>query len=733
MSKQPNMYFLKILLFGVIIGSLPVITIGIFSYFKASHTIQINANHSKQQNLFGIQNSVEQVLKTTDHSLTYFVNSALLIDTLTEPLTVTQFKQYNQIRKELTHLQTFDTGISDIILLSQDKGWFIDNVGLYRLDQIKDADRFTRYLDLPFDSVWMVDSPINNSAASDNCQSNIQLIKKLPINSMNKKGLAITQIPVCYLGKMFSYDVANESVMIVDQNQQIFLEANPTLLKDVDVKLSVLDPISDLVPSSGQFQINNHSTEFTVTYQKSDYNGWIYLSFISIKELTKESRAIGWFTAVICIVLLLAALITAWIVTKRIYNPIKKLFHFSSELEGQLQTQTGQLKILFMFKLFQGGLGSKEISEKLQSLGFTDSYEQLSVITIQIDTLEGTRYDDNDLDLLLFAINNIIEELIAEHRRLTPVVIDQSQTTILLNNAADPDKLKEDIYLLAQDIQLTIFKYLHVDVSIGISLPFLDLSTTQQAYQESIEALKNRIRLGDKAIIYYQELPQGGYPIHTFFPSKVQNELSDAIKLADREEVDKLLALFYLNLSNNHMGPKEYEIWTTRLLIDFIQLTHSLGIQYLPFTDNQSVFERMFKLRTTKEIKVWLRQSVIEPIIVAIEERTLSQYKNISEQIIMIIQEDFDKEISLDSIAARMHYNPNYLSSVFRKEVGIPFSEYLAVHRHSKAIRYLVETTMSIKEISEKLQYNNSQNFIRSFRKIEGITPGKYRQDRQTG
>ncbi|WP_411809904.1 AraC family transcriptional regulator, partial [Bacillus licheniformis] len=34
----------------------------------------------------------------------------------------------------------------------------------------------------------------------------------------------------------------------------------------------------------------------------------------------------------------------------------------------------------------------------------------------------------------------------------------------------------------------------------------------------------------------------------------------------------------------------------------------------------------------------------------------------------------------------------------------------------------------SVKEISETLKYKNPQNFIRSFKKLEGLTPGKSRE-----
>jgi len=51
----------------------------------------------------------------------------------------------------------------------------------------------------------------------------------------------------------------------------------------------------------------------------------------------------------------------------------------------------------------------------------------------------------------------------------------------------------------------------------------------------------------------------------------------------------------------------------------------------------------------------------------------------------------------------------------------------LLQYRLQKAKEWLTTTDKSVKEIAKLLQYNNSQNFIRSFRKIEGITPGKYR------
>ncbi|WP_313731559.1 helix-turn-helix transcriptional regulator [Cohnella nanjingensis] len=69
---------------------------------------------------------------------------------------------------------------------------------------------------------------------------------------------------------------------------------------------------------------------------------------------------------------------------------------------------------------------------------------------------------------------------------------------------------------------------------------------------------------------------------------------------------------------------------------------------------------------------------------------------------------------------------------LFRKETNCSFSEYLAAYRFKMAKKWLAETEMPVKDIAVRLQYNNSQNFIRSFRKQEGMTSGQYREARGT-
>lgn len=119
---------------------------------------------------------------------------------------------------------------------------------------------------------------------------------------------------------------------------------------------------------------------------------------------------------------------------------------------------------------------------------------------------------------------------------------------------------------------------------------------------------------------------------------------------------------------------------------------------------------------------------MIRPLMDYIEKSRETLYTRISDQMLAIIDQEYDSPLSLESCAARLNYHPEYISRVFRKETGFVFSDYLSRHRLQIAKKFLIETSMSITEISEKMKYNNPQNFIRYFRKLEGITPKQYRE-----
>ena len=96
------------------------------------------------------------------------------------------------------------------------------------------------------------------------------------------------------------------------------------------------------------------------------------------------------------------------------------------------------------------------------------------------------------------------------------------------------------------------------------------------------------------------------------------------------------------------------------------------------------------------------------------------------------IEQDYmTEDISLNSVAAEVCMSPSYFSSVFSKEMGKTFIEYLTEVRMEKAKQYLDCSSMKTSEISYKVGYKDPHYFSYIFKKTQGCTPKEYRAARK--
>lgn len=104
------------------------------------------------------------------------------------------------------------------------------------------------------------------------------------------------------------------------------------------------------------------------------------------------------------------------------------------------------------------------------------------------------------------------------------------------------------------------------------------------------------------------------------------------------------------------------------------------------------------------------------------EERTISG-------ITRYLQEHLSEEISLSVLAKEFHLNPQYISQLFKNEIGVGFLVYLTNIRLERAKKLLVSTALSVAEVAQQCGYSDYRVFTKVFKKTEGITPSQFRRD----
>lgn len=84
--------------------------------------------------------------------------------------------------------------------------------------------------------------------------------------------------------------------------------------------------------------------------------------------------------------------------------------------------------------------------------------------------------------------------------------------------------------------------------------------------------------------------------------------------------------------------------------------------------------------------------------------------------------------ISVAEIAEEVNLSQSHFSRQFKRYTGHSPYEYLVLRRIDKAKHLLTSTQMTVKEIAYSIGYNSEENFIHSFQKNVGISPGLFRK-----
>ena len=99
----------------------------------------------------------------------------------------------------------------------------------------------------------------------------------------------------------------------------------------------------------------------------------------------------------------------------------------------------------------------------------------------------------------------------------------------------------------------------------------------------------------------------------------------------------------------------------------------------------------------------------------------------------LYIEENFDRLITRDTVAAHLRISPNYFSRVFREQGAMTFSDYLTQVRIGKAKFMLEKYDLPLSQIAQRCGFNDFNYFYKVFKKVVGRTPTEYRNSVQGG
>lgn len=299
-------------------------------------------------------------------------------------------------------------------------------------------------------------------------------------------------------------------------------------------------------------------------------------------------------------------------------------------------------------------------------------------------------------------------ELTREVKKLDPLVV------VILLSAYDDFKYAQ------QAIRLGAFDYI---------LKPIDIDTLKETVRRAV--LKRKELLDKKK----EPLPSLNKEDLKFFkaeyykyPLKLEEKLSKAIKRGDKD-----LALNIFNDIWNEFHDKNYtedfiKRWGLELVAVITRSLIEIGENADILFKETDPWRQISELSTKEKLREWMG-NIIEVVCEYVSLTKNSKNRKLIDEAIKLIQENYsDLNISLNSIAEKLYITPNYLSTLFKSEMGVTFSDYLTACRIEKAKELLKDVKVKIYEVAEAVGYTDQHYFSKVFKNITGFTPKEYRE-----
>lgn len=262
------------------------------------------------------------------------------------------------------------------------------------------------------------------------------------------------------------------------------------------------------------------------------------------------------------------------------------------------------------------------------------------------------------------------------------------------------------------------------DISFRIGIGSIrKLNESMDSYEEALKALVN----STGSVAHVDDLPiQCRYDEE--YPVELEKELFDSLKSGKREECERVAGRYFdWMLENYDEKNMSVRLKTLEFVLFAEHEAYLNGGMTYHFSERENYLSMVVNVERNSELRPWFVERFGESC------RNMITKKEEHENQLVVraqnyIQENYQKDLSLDEVSRQMDLSPYYFSKLFKEETGSNFVEYVTNLRIRKAKELLANDGMSMKEICVSVGYSDPNYFSRIFKKNTGVTPTEYRE-----
>lgn len=423
-------------------------------------------------------------------------------------------------------------------------------------------------------------------------------------------------------------------------------------------------------------------------------------------------------------------------VLQRLKSQLDKEYDEKRNLETLYKHYVESLPVIreqFLVGMLEGRISGSQWKDQSENLGIDFKYEYISVALIRADGVLMLEDNKDSADagiqkeptLVPISIKKMVDETMYKYTKFVSFIY--SDMVVVIGNLIE----KIDILQFIKGINEICKEYMRImdlNISAGIGYVYDDPSEMRFSYRSAQNALDYRFILGTGKAIYIDDVEPDN-SIHLQLDEQEERVMLNAIKISSEEEITETIDNLFKKFQDLLLPFNQYRIYLMEIMTSILKLVqnYNLDINEI-FGENFNCYSYLEAFDSIDEVKKWITNKAIK-INDYIKKERINSSMLLIEKAKQYIKESYsDSDVSVEKLCSKLHVSPTYFSTIFKKETGENFVNYLTTVRLEEAVKLLNTTDDKTYMIAEKVGYPEANYFSYVFKKKFGVSPSKYRK-----
>ncbi len=657
-------------------------------------------------------------------------------------------------QKVLSDIIRTNSLYSSMYVYLDNSNYIITSNGVFKKEDFRDKEWIDSYIKNkktrePFS--WISPRPIDSTG------ENYVLSYIFPLTpyTTNMRGVVAINLNERSLSGLINSsqysDIDQSDISVIDFQGKVISSINKkSLLKDVTDKTYVSRILKD-TSSKGFFTDDIDGKKVLVTFLKEDVSEWIYVGVFSLDTLSNKVNSLREMIIYISIALLILGIATSFVISRKIYNPVKKLvqeikarkglditsvdnevtllsrtfetlIREEDQLFNRIEKSQKYLRENYITCLLRGA--SPSIDEQTQLFPYSNFLCVLISIDRYKDFVASFSYEQQFY--LKSLILSMSEETLRTSFSCSGIALEGDRIVLLVNfNEEGAEQVLPVLKQHFSVIQKEAEKVIETTITVCLSNAYNDIHKIRTAYIKAQNLLKYRFMLGYGQIIENADRPTSSSKY--FYPFNLEKQILNNVDTGSKSSLlGSLNNLIDEIKENKELTFDNVMLILNQLLGNTVKYLLNLNLSVSKvFGNDFNIYSQLAELETLDDAGLFLTNIYLQ--IIEYTQKLKEYDKSHIAKIMQYIQENYKKDIAINNLADHVGLSYSHVRKIFNDETGENIVNYINNMRIEEAQRLLRQSGMNINEIALSLGYNNKQSFNRFFKKYVGVNPGEYR------